>query len=1085
MSRVVETRIRLNIDAQGGEQATATIGGTQQAADKAQQAFRSAEAASNDLYASIVDGSPEAQRQLSDLAAGVGKLRAELTALPEGLRSAVEGIVGSLQRGDVLAATHLRAALPTDTPAPVVQQLDTLQQQTTQVMAAAPVPVVQEALGQPRAAAEKPLPLLKSALESLREGDLEEARRYGVRAARGAIAAADQPAFELASSLPAALRQAQEQDNGIGSRRRYDTTLERLESALAALEATSESDDPLPVPAPTLGGRSALGRAARTLSSVDAALEGGVRRAGEFSDLEARLGRAGAYLGQAERGGAPDRQIEELREQLEALTKTLEETRASYDEAARRPADPAQPPGQPPATPNPVGDIAEQLLNRLPSGGLLGRALPGAAVVTGGVQLANLADRWLVGQNREARDEQLAQTDLARQLGIYQDPWTLWRDRATGFSRPELLESGYNATDAGRVAARLDLPAGARDTRDTVMDVLRLSRSSGLDEQQITGAVRQLGLGGGFTPGDTQQPLETIKLALTEAVKNGVSQADTLNALVGISQEALMQGRELTPAELAYQAALQATLRDLGTKTLQGAAGVANQQGLNAALTGQGDPTMQMVLAPAMEGVTAADLGLDPGSAAARALTDLEAESPYAAAVEKLKLAVDGGNPEVMARLAEQFTEATGGRMDLMLRILEKYGVDQEAALTIAGNGLQKTIDDAAGRTDEFAAGRNLDSGPQSGNRTARESAEITATREDLPVARSYGNLALNNAADLETTRGQRRATETLNRGKTALGTGDDEGTLPDLESLSPSERTLQLLNSTPEEQADLEQEYERQTGQPLPQSWLDRQVERFNDLTAPSRWLPGARPAEPPLPDASPPQAAHPARPVPPPAPAPQSPTRRTTEDGLAMLGATAMTNAPGETYSGLTGDAARLNGSQHRGVDLRIGQQGQPDDITSPWDQVEIIDAGANDSYGNWMSLQAGDGTRWQMGHLQDSMKDSIGRRVRRGGYLATEGNSGASSGYHLDLRALEETPELEALNRDPEAFWRRFDSSLNGGKEASEVRVTVVHEGLENVQVRGLEPGLARQFEQRLSAATQVLSGVTTPKSHAGGR
>jgi len=108
-----------------------------------------------------------------------------------------------------------------------------------------------------------------------------------------------------------------------------------------------------------------------------------------------------------------------------------------------------------------------------------------------------------------------------------------------------------------------------------------------------------------------------------------------------------------------------------------------------------------------------------------------------------------------------------------------------------------------------------------------------------------------------------------------------------------------------------------------------------------------------------------------------------------------------PGELYpETLRGTAAEhLIGLPHRGVDLRIGAQGRPDPICSLWESAKIIGADHSESLGYWMALETEQGKRYQLGHLDESAPDRIGDTVQRGEQLGIEGNSGKSSGYHLD--------------------------------------------------------------------------------------
>lgn len=207
-------------------------------------------------------------------------------------------------------------------------------------------------------------------------------------------------------------------------------------------------------------------------------------------------------------------------------------------------------------------------------------------------------------------------------------------------------------------------------------------------------------------------------------------------------------------------------------------------------------------------------------------------------------------------------------------------------------------------------------------------------------------------------------------------------------------------------------------------------------------------------------------------------------------MMGATALTTTPGEVYGeSLRGTPAEwLIGSQHRGVDLRIGEAGRPDPITSPWEKAKVIGADYSETLGNWMVVQAVNGLRYQFGHLDDARGERmVGRTLERGDVIGMEGTTGSSTGYHLDFRLLEEDDETKRVNKDPAAFYRRYLDSVNTGQpEASaptppaEMHVRV--SGLEsmNVRVEGLTPAAAAQAEKHLTGFAAL---IRSPTNHRG--
>jgi murein DD-endopeptidase MepM/ murein hydrolase activator NlpD len=138
--------------------------------------------------------------------------------------------------------------------------------------------------------------------------------------------------------------------------------------------------------------------------------------------------------------------------------------------------------------------------------------------------------------------------------------------------------------------------------------------------------------------------------------------------------------------------------------------------------------------------------------------------------------------------------------------------------------------------------------------------------------------------------------------------------------------------------------------------------------------------------------------------------------------------------------------------GVSLRIGEQGRTDAIRSPWENAKITGADYSESLGNWLALETATGDRYQLGHLHESAADRVGQTIERGGYLATEGNSGKSSGYHLDLRLLEQTEDDRHVNTDSDEFCRHLTASFGATAERAsdpqEMRVVVEHRGLDKI-------------------------------------
>ena len=109
MSKVVEARIKVGIDATGGEAVHATIGQVSQGAKAAQQSFESLEAAQESAYASIASLSSESQQQVEAVVQSFTKLRAEMQSMPDALKTAVDGVLTNLSQQNLQGAQAITA----------------------------------------------------------------------------------------------------------------------------------------------------------------------------------------------------------------------------------------------------------------------------------------------------------------------------------------------------------------------------------------------------------------------------------------------------------------------------------------------------------------------------------------------------------------------------------------------------------------------------------------------------------------------------------------------------------------------------------------------------------------------------------------------------------------------------------------------------------------------------------------------------------------------------------------------------------------------------------------------------------------
>lgn len=466
----------------------------------------------------------------------------------------------------------------------------------------------------------------------------------------------------------------------------------------------------------------------------------------KLSGLRGRVNEAADELASYQ-GALEPEVFEALTASVQSLTDKMDENVRAYNESERGDPLPATGEGGGGGGGG-IGDMIMGQLSRMGGGGgLLGKLLPGGAVIGGAVAGYNILDRQITNANREGREAVVAQADLARQYGIEDDPWTMFRSDKNGLSDVDLVRLGYTGRDAERVMSQLDRPSSRGAAVEDTADILQFSRATGLDEGRVTDAVRSLGMAGNYKPGGAETPLETLKMALTESVKNGVSQADTMNALVSLSERALAEGRRLSPEALAFNASLQKVLADRDDPVLKGPGAAELNGQLNDMITGAGDPAMQMLVAPALEGVTPEELGLEGD--AARGFREMQQYDPLTAAFDALDLLKDGRNPELLAKVAGRFEDAMGSNPTMMNHQLQGRGVSTERRYAIMGSGgLGELYSDAADGTPAMFEGEALSTDVQGENDLSRESLAIKAMDLDEKEAQSRANVEVTGTAE-------------------------------------------------------------------------------------------------------------------------------------------------------------------------------------------------------------------------------------------------------------------------------------------------------------------------------------------------
>ena len=834
MSRIVETKVRIGVEAQGGDQAQALIGGVAKGAKDAQQAFIGLEQAQNNAYANITAMTPEVQNQVASLSDSFTKLRTEMATLPEGLKTAVDGVLSSLQAGNLQSATAITSS-PVYRRAPEAVQSEVAQMfQSTYELSKAGVGVDFDKLSGSSAGGaggeqfnsgrwkrlsgsyesrldtfERRLDGAETDLDTMTPSNVREMRRrFGEigsvgRQARGAAGPAQEDTLGslddryagYGTRLDDLIKQRSERgfNDGVETdeqtyspnfERLFERRLGNIGAGVQGLSRSSPDGDlvnmerrlaraggDLAYNQPAMGEDAfknlseglkqqtdALGellgsrrienadRLGRPLEKRLAGLGGELDEVDPYTTSRRKLAGLRSRVNDAREdlagldGALEQKVFEDLTQSVEALTEKLDDNVQAYNESERGRSFSTDGEG----SNGGIGQMITGQLERMGGGGmlggLLGKVLPGAAVATGAVAAYNWADRAISGANRQARETGMAEADLARQYGIEGDPWTMFRSDQTGYTDPELLGRGYTGTDAESIMAQLDRPSGRGEAVEDVKDIAAFSYSTGLDESRVTDAVRMMGLAGTYKPGGAETPLETLKMALTEGVRNGVSQADTMNALVDLSQQALAQGRRLSPEALAFQASLQDVLAKTDNPLLKGQPGAETQGDLNAFVTGQGSPAMQMLLAPVLKGIDAeSDLKLTGD--AAKGFRELQRTDPLRAQIDALTMLADGRNPQMLGDLAARLDDALGGNPTMMSHFLDQAGITGEAKYAIMGQGLESIYRDAAEGTPGFTEGEDVATDVQGDNALSQSSAEIAAKTRDQAVADSKASV--------------------------------------------------------------------------------------------------------------------------------------------------------------------------------------------------------------------------------------------------------------------------------------------------------------------------------------------------------
>jgi murein DD-endopeptidase MepM/ murein hydrolase activator NlpD len=796
-------------------------------------------------------------------------------------------------------------------------------------------------------------------------------------------------------------------------------------------------------------------RVFRGLESLEAQVAG-ARTQGDFARLEARTAVLERYLEQALAVGADPKVAERLKEELARLR---EEIARDREERARGRltgggGQGGLPGGGPPGSGQggeeggeggggpfgglgPLTRTAGDLFRRAAQGGLArfgplgavlarlgpwGMALGGVGALIGGVDLVS---RILEGMNREARGEAMETADLARLLEYSRNPLTFFRQPGTLYPEQYLLQLGYTARDAQKIALAYGLPGGIQGD---VRNILAFAATTGLGEEPAVRAARELGLLG-LGRGQVGQGLEVLKAAMAEGVKEGVDKASTLQGLLRLSQEAASRGVQVTTTGLAFQSALQAALAGTGNRLLQGEMGANAQGALKEAFAGLGDVGLQMYLVNVLGGLPKAEqLGLK--GAEARGYERLVRADPARAMEIALRLLPER-NPQLWATLVERAERGLG--TPLLSGLLTSAGLQGEQLLTLLGTGVGSLAERAARRAPQMR--QDLLEDPQAGNRLAWESRQMDARRRAIEEANQLATLAATREAEKAT----RDFTDALKGAAAAIKRAFGE------DILAPGEG------------------YRGRVGSAVR--------------------LPGGSAA----PRPAPPQVGRGSLTDRLPALQEQAQAEAAVSRALREQGVTGITMGVGQRYRDEVRRQFPQLPEYHRGLDVVYGDPKRPGDpVPSPFAATVKRVGHDPKGYGNYVVLDVG-GREVIAGHLQE-VKVKPGDKVRPGDLLGLEGQTGAATGPHVHWEIRRDGKPVTD-QREFFRLWyelMRPRQGDGGGKEKEKrgdlpgrQEVVVRVEGLDRIRVEGVSGPQADRIRQGIEL---ILSGAV-PENHRG--
>ncbi len=372
----------------------------------------------------------------------------------------------------------------------------------------------------------------------------------------------------------------------------------------------------------------------------------------------------------------------------------------------------------------------------------------------------NAVSNNLTESNAPARNEIVGYADLARQYGSNRDFMSLFRD-GNGWTNSRFARLGYSATQAAHVAAVYDRPGGMMNDTESV---LAFARSTGTDDTRAAALAQQIGRAGvgGIRGGNADDTLRILKLAMTEGVKNGIAQSETLNSLSGTVQRNTGRGMNTNDTALAYFANIQRRMNDPRNTNamMRGEQGMGVMQGMMQGIGGGGgDQGVEFMLISSLlkKGLPdAMKAGMTTtGADGKQWLTDegrffesLRGESPVEAARYLMSRAGSGKNPQIMASLAGTIDDASKGSTYLkymMYKQLNPGASDEQLASLIGMGGASEVLGGSANSTaiQRYKTGESLTKDVQGGNTIANQTMYLRVADQDREMLKSLASLNL------------------------------------------------------------------------------------------------------------------------------------------------------------------------------------------------------------------------------------------------------------------------------------------------------------------------------------------------------